>query len=69
MAAAVRRATARAIEALHRQIAALIAAEVSHYDRKNPKAHRLIRAIAHEQIKWLANAPHVRELAERERER
>lgn len=58
--AAVRRATARAIDALHRQIAALIVAEVAHYDRKNPEAHRLIRQIAHTSIEWLAHPPQVR---------
>ena len=65
--AAARRATARAIDALHRQIAALVAAEVAHYDRKNPGVHAVIRQISHTSIEWLAHPPQVRRQAEQER--
>ena len=65
--AAARRATARAIDALHRQIAALIVDEVAHYDRKNPREPALTRRIAHSSIEWLSYPPHMRRLADQQR--
>lgn len=57
--------TQSAIDALHAQIAELVAEEKAHHDAKHPGEHSLLRSMAHTRIDWAARPPAERDSAKR----
>lgn len=61
----MRKKTQIAIDALHAQIAALVAAEKAHHDSCHPGEVSFMRSMAHTRIECAARSPEDRQLAGR----